>query len=480
MKNMTLSAKLIGGFLGVALMLLLGGAVGFMGIALVGGSLSKIAEVGLAQTHTLVEIGQMQEALAGLQQELLAAETGQDAARKDQLLKEIETLKGQAQRAVATGEGLSWGAEVEKPWRTFKTSWESWIATHGALIDMVVQGRRDDALRFFRTDAEQAQAASRTHLQALLALNLDQNAQAGREAKSRARAFMWLALASTLLGIAAAIGLGFYFSRSITRPVYRLIAQLTETSEQFTEASAQIDQSSNALAEGTSVQASAVEETGAVTQELQSLNQQYKEVIESLKAATVNTATIGFAAFEMMKKARKAMRGIQSTSEETSLIVRAIEKIAFQPNLLALNASVEAARAGHSGSGFAVVSEDIRGLGARSTEAARNSLALIDKTMSIAGSGNDFIGLSIRKFADYGVATSPISGYTSDAAAMAQKQFDSVVRINGLVEAIGRTAQANAAGAQEGSSVARQTAAQAQAVKAMVRRLINVVGYSGK
>jgi len=479
MKKMNLSAKLIGGFLGVALMLLVGGAVGFLGIALVGGSLTKIAEVGLTQTQELAAIGQIQEALAGLEQELLAADMAQDAARKDQLLKENTAFKDKARAAVAACEGRLWGAEAEKPWRTFKASWESWIAAHDVSVDLIVQGRGQDALRFIRTDAQQKLADSRESLQAFLALNLDHNAQTGRKAKSRARGFTWLALASTLLGIAAAVGLGIYFSRSITRPVYRLIAHLTETSAQFTEASAQIAQSSGALAEGTSVQVSAVEETAAVTQELQSLNQQYKEVIESLKAATTNTATIGFAAFEMMKTARKAMRGIQSTSEETSLIVRAIEKIAFQTNLLALNASVEAARAGHTGSGFAVVSEDIRGLGARSTEAARNSLALIDKTMSIAGSGNDFIGLSIRKFADYGAATMPIAGYTNDAVAMAQKQLDGVVRINGLVEAIGRTAQANAAGAQEGSSVARQTAGQAQSVKAMVRRLIDVVGYSG-
>lgn len=178
-----------------------------------------------------------------------------------------------------------------------------------------------------------------------------------------------------------------------------------------------------------------------------------------------------------MKSAKKAMKGIKQTSEETSDIVQTIEQIAFQTNLLALNASVEAARAGQVGSGFAVVSDDIRTLGAQSTQAARNSIELIGKTAAIAGNGNDFIGLSIRKFIEYGTTSMNIYTYTEEAAKVAKQQLDDVESLNSLLESINKSAQANAAAAQEASSVSEETTAQAMSVQKVVDELAVVVGY---
>lgn len=131
------------------------------------------------------------------------------------------------------------------------------------------------------------------------------------------------------------------------------------------------------------------------------------------------------------------------------------------------------------GGGFAVVSDDIRGLGARSTKAAKNSIALISKTAGIAGSGNNFIGLSIRKFVDYGNVSIPMGAYANDAIAIAMKQLEGVNHVNALIESISKSAQTNAAAAEETSSVAEETTAQAMSVKSVVDELAEVVGYTG-
>lgn len=83
----------------------------------------------------------------------------------------------------------------------------------------------------------------------------------------------------------------------------------------------------------------------------------------------------------------QAIDAIQSSSSQIVKIVKSIDEIAFQTNILALNASLEAARAGHSGSGFAVVANEVRDLAQRATAAARETASKIDDTVNWINQG---------------------------------------------------------------------------------------------
>jgi methyl-accepting chemotaxis protein len=478
MKNMKLSAKLIGGFLIIASLLLAGGLIGVVGIVNVSGHLKSFVEERVPETHHLAVIAGEQQSILTMEQSLLSPETFSNAAEKETLQKSIGTSWAQAEAAWKRYDALPRTDEVDTAWKNLKPVWETWRTADAEFLGLISAGNREEALAVMNTKLAGAANDSRKLMKSLSDGNEKLAEEAAGSAMKQASLMKTMALLGTIFGIAVALAMGFYFARTIAPPIYRIIANLTETSEQFAEAAGQIAQSSSHLAEGTSMQASAVEETYSVTEELKSYNANYTEVIETVRSMLGSSRALGMEAFTLLKSAKKAMKGIRQTSEETSQIVQTIEKIAFQTNLLALNASVEAARAGDSGSGFAVVSDDIRGLGARSTEAARNSLTLIDNTISIVRSGNDYISMSMKKFTDYGNGSMPIHEFTQTAVDGAKKQLAGVNQINTLIEEISRSAQRNAAGAEEASSVAEETTAQALSVKAVVDELAAVVGYT--
>ena len=303
--------------------------------------------------------------------------------------------------------------------------------------------------------------------------------QARKSGLARASRLGTIAIVSTVVGILIALAFGIFFARSITVPVNRVIESLTETSDQFARASDQISASSNRLAEGTSVQAEELEKTSQVIEELKPIIEQSTDNIEVLRNESQNALGLGMEVFGLLQQAKKAMKEIRTSSEESVRIVKAIEKIAFQTNLLALNASVEAASAGESGAGFSVVSEDVRNLGARSTDAVKNTIELIDNTIKVVHGGNRFVGTSLRRFADYGAASAPMNSFVESASDVARQQLQGLEQITGSINHMNRSAQANDASAQETASVAEETTAQAMSVREIVKELAGVVGYRG-
>jgi methyl-accepting chemotaxis protein len=165
------------------------------------------------------------------------------------------------------------------------------------------------------------------------------------------------------------------------------MADVHGSADQITAASTAIASGGEALARGTAEQAAALTDIAANVErvaEASAANAAAAAEARALAEAARASAGAGVARMTQLVESAGAMR---EGAAATARIVRTIDEIAFQTNLLALNAAVEAARAGDAGRGFAVVAEEVRALALRSAEAARETGALIEASVTRSEAG---------------------------------------------------------------------------------------------
>ena len=139
------------------------------------------------------------------------------------------------------------------------------------------------------------------------------------------------------LGVALALGicLAVFLTRSITGPIRRIIAGMNDGAEQVASASTQVSSASQSLAEGASQQAAAIEETSSSLEEMSSMTKQNAENAHQANSLMGEAKQVVGSANESMGQLTLSMAEISRASDETSKIIKTIDEIAFQTNLLA-------------------------------------------------------------------------------------------------------------------------------------------------
>ena len=236
------------------------------------------------------------------------------------------------------------------------------------------------------------------------------------------------------------------------------LSNVDQASDQLLSGTEEVSSGAQALAQGATQQASSIQE----------LSENIASISESIKANSSDAAEASDKANAAGELVR-AMNEINEFSSETKKIVKTIEDIAFQTNILSLNAAIEAARAGAAGKGFAVVAEEVRNLAGKSAEAAQNTTRIIESTVNSIVSGNQLCAEVAEKMNKVGETAGKVMVINNKIADSSKKAADSIVKVTIGVDQISNVVQTNSATSEQSAAASEELSSQANMLKELVK-----------
>jgi methyl-accepting chemotaxis protein/methyl-accepting chemotaxis protein-1 (serine sensor receptor) len=266
--------------------------------------------------------------------------------------------------------------------------------------------------------------------------------------------------------------------RQMNRALGGMGSQVSEGAQQVARAAAQMGAISQSLAQGASEQAVSLEQTSASSEQVNQMVQRNARSSREAAEHTNDANRLLSSANQKLAQMLDSMRDISSSSERISKIIRVIDEIAFQTNILSLNAAVEAARAGEAGMGFAVVADEVRNLAQRCSQAAKDTSGLIEESIQHAKTGKvrlDEVAVSMRQVTESAVQVQRLSNEVNQGS---EEQARAIEQISRAILQIQQVTQQTAASAEEGASAGAQMGAEAQHLQSAVNRMRAMLGMS--
>ncbi|MDP3292256.1 MAG: methyl-accepting chemotaxis protein, partial [Sulfuricurvum sp.] len=169
---------------------------------------------------------------------------------------------------------------------------------------------------------------------------------------------------------------------------------------------------------------------------------------------------------ELAQRTATAMTEIQVATNSINNAVAIIENIAFQTNILSLNAAVEAATAGDAGKGFAVVAQEVRNLANRSADAAKEIKAMAEQAATKSNEGMSIATELTRGFEVIAGKIEQTTMLVQDVSNASREQMQGIGQINTAVTQLDQMTQENAKIAAEADAIANATIDKASAMVA--------------
>ena len=536
-KNMSIGKKLIGGFVIVAL---IAGIIGFIGIA-------KIRAIGAADTMLYEKItvptAQLLKISTSFQMmrvEVLYLLRSTTKVEKETHVNAIKGLQEIIDKEAFAYEKTILTDEGKKLFDEFKRERGNYYGLYDKLAQLSMNDQQQEMKAFIDSGqfAEVGKEFNETIKKTVdIKINVAQSTAAKNKAIISSSTLLMTGIA--VFGMIMALGLGIFISRGVTRPLaagvevarrladgdltvdvqvdstdetgqlmaamQKMVQSLRDMITNTVDISIGIASASNQLQSTAQQIATGAEEVAAQTSTVATASEEMAPTSNDIArnctlaadashsstdaanagAEVVQETITGMGVIaERVRQTSVTVEALGARSEEIGDIVGTIEDIADQTNLLALNAAIEAARAGEQGRGFAVVADEVRALAERTTKATKeigtmikaiqNETKVAVKAMEEGvaevergAASSQKSGQALKEILD---RISEVSMQVSQIATAAEEQTATTNEVSTNVHQITEVVHQTASGAEETADAAAQLARQAESLQSLIRR----------
>ena len=474
-RNVALGKKLICGFSSVAIIAAVVGVMGYRGVKRATETQNAINTQYLPSVNGLWMI-----------------KDGQDVIRRVELVMFLPQMTPQEIVGQKKNLGIAW-AKAEKGWsiyaplpkkggeaalwEEFRKAWNDYRSEHQKVIDLLNGSAADkkEAYDIASYDARDKFRNAQILLDKLLELNIAATDAAVRESDRQAKATVWAALFIAVAGVAGSMILGIWLSASISRNLNLVVASLSENSDQVLSTARSLSASAQVLADGAAAEAASLEETTSAMEEVSSMVNRNSENSARAKDLADRAGSSVERASASMSAMLVSMKEISATSEVTGKIVKSIDGIAFQTNILSLNAAVEAARAGEAGASFAVVADEVRTLAQRVAKEAQSTSELIEEAIRKIHDGTALMEKTHADFRDAASSMNSVTQLVGEISVASLEQARGIGEVGRAITQVDQVTQRTAANAEEIASSAEQLSSWSGSLETTVARIMEMV-----
>jgi methyl-accepting chemotaxis protein len=401
----------------------------------------------------------------------------------------------------------------------FSKDWDAILAGHQRLLKLALNSQTsDNAAKANQTKAAEEELmwgankaefeSAFTHLNSLIKANVDGGAEAEALARNANHSTTQIAIAIGVTLLAGGLGFSLFLSAMVRR-IRKSVAALqsmaarnlnvqlpVESKDEFgqmamavnaaiaamsqalneintatlalSDASVSLVDSSTTLSTGTEKSSASLDETSASLEQITATVKLNADNAKHARLIAMEACAVAEKGGPVAQAAVDVMLEINKSSAKVADIISSIDDIAFQTNLLAVNAAVEAAHAGPEGRGFTVVAEEVRMLAHRTAQSARQIKGLIAESVAAASRGSESVngcGETLREILGSITRVSRVVDEIADACA---EQATGIDLVSTAISQIDHVTQQGARESGNISTTARQLADQAKGLKKMI------------